>query len=155
MSQFEVARSKSLAQLLRRKPDGTGQVDQFLLGYIFVEATLREVLRAYRSAQPHGNVEEKKGYPIRKDVVAKSVTHFGIQIPNQSIELLLDSRANKRGKKSARNLRNALVHEWNKEDADEVENRATELNGLIASCLKEIAALVLPEHATTLAPNEL
>lgn len=150
MSALEPLQVKALQQLLLRQPkvEGAGVVEQFVLRYIFFEAALREVLSAYRAARPIKGASGKKNEHIRKDVVVRSLTHFEIKLSLEVVEALLDSKLQTRGAKSARNLRNALVHEWKAEDAAEVESRAAPLlthlsQGVEAIACRLVSALVV------------
>ena len=51
------------------------------------------------------------------------MTHFEMQFDSAMLELLLDSKLENRNKKSARNLRNGMVHQWLERDCNEAANR--------------------------------
>jgi hypothetical protein len=145
MSDFEPRKFKTLVNLMSREPkiDGAGTVEQFVLRYIFFEAVLRELISGYRSAKAPRDSMYKQNESIRLDTVFKSLSHFAIAVPHEVIDALLNSKSNMRGSKSARNLRNALVHQWKAEDATEVELRGHELLGLLSTTVDAISSRIL------------
>ncbi len=76
---------------------------------------------------------------MSKSTVSNSFAHFGITVSSSQVDDILDSKRTKRGAKSARELRNALVHGWKAEDATEVEARAAELLELLLSTIHAIS----------------
>lgn len=146
MNPFDIASTKALNSLLQRHPavDPCTQVERFVLKYIFFEAVLRIVLTAYSSRSGGTQSQrDKTDNSIRKNVVANCFAHFNINFSTDSIDQLLDTRKVRRGAKSARKLRDALVHYWSREDASEVEARALELLPLIESATAAMAACVI------------
>jgi hypothetical protein len=53
--------------------------------------------------------------------------YYGMDDIDSSLSILLDSRLTKRNRKSARNLRNGIVHQWKEGDCREVTARYSEL----------------------------
>ncbi len=133
--------STALAALLNRHPQvaGAGRVEQFVLQYIYFEAVLRVILNGYRSRPEARTTDGQSGTRIVKTTVSSSFVYFSIAVSSNQVDELLDSKRTKRGAKSARELRNALVHEWKAEDAGEVEDRAAELLELLKSALHAIS----------------
>ncbi len=56
--------------------------------------------------------------------VSRSIKYFGGLISDSTLDSLFDSSLRIRGKRSAQNLRNAIVHNWSKEDQREVLARS-------------------------------
>ena len=131
MSDFSRQQGKQIRQLLARAPVHAGErsAEGFLLHYVLFEALLKTVLRYYR---------DSNGMPVKKATVApesmqmvsvkKSLHHFSVVVHPEVMARLLDSSFRKRGAKSARWLRNGLVHLWDVNDAKEVLDRVDHLN---------------------------
>jgi hypothetical protein len=131
MSSFSWQQVKQIRQLLARAPAHAGErsAEGFLLQYVLFEALLKTVLRYFR---------ESNGRPVKKltsapesmqlTSVKKSLLHFSVVVHPAVMARLLDSTLRKRGTKSARLLRNGLVHLWDANDAKEVVDRVDHLN---------------------------
>ncbi len=131
MTDFSRQQAKQIRQLLARAPAHAGERSPagFLLRYVMFEALLKTVLRYFR---------ESNGRPVKKSAsapesmqltsVKKSLLHFSVQVHPEVMGRLLDSALRKRGSKSARWLRNGLVHMWDANDAKEVLDRVDQLN---------------------------
>lgn len=131
MTDFSRPQAKHIRQLLARAPVHAGErsAEGFLLQYVLFEALLKTVLRYYR---------ESNGRPVKKSTVApesmqlasveKSLLYFSVVVHPEVMARLLDSALRKRGSKSARSLRNGLVHLWDANDAKEVLDRVDHLN---------------------------
>lgn len=131
MTDFGRQQAKQMRQLLARAPAHAGErwAAGFLLQYVLFEALLKTVLRYFR---------ESSGRPVKKSTSAsesmqlisgrKSLFYFSVLIDPRVIARLLDSALRKRGNKSARWLRNGLVHMWDSNDAKEVLDRFDHLN---------------------------
>ena len=141
MNTLQRSESAALAALISRRPQvaGTGRVEQFVLQYIYFEALLRVVLTGYRSRPAARTKGGKSETRIIKSTVSNSFAHFGIAVHSSQVDDLLDSTRTTRGAKSARELRNALVHGWKEVDAAEVEDRAPELLELLQSTIHAIS----------------
>lgn len=99
-----------------------------MLRYVFVEALCRQVGKYYRErAGARKKTVNKPHETIQLDVVARSFAHFGIQLRAERLEHLFDSSLEKRGAKSARNLRNGIVHRWDENDVAEASERYSNL----------------------------
>jgi len=122
---FSKIQSRELRKLLRRLPEvaSTKGCERFLLRYIGFEAVARKVWHYYR-CRKKSQSESKSGIPLPE--LIKSISHFQIEVSDDVIHQLLDSKLTKRGSKSARNLRNGIVHAWKKDDCDEAKKRLEE-----------------------------
>lgn len=127
---FSVQQRRAINALLRRPPNYTKSnlAENFLLKYVFCEALCRQVCKYYRERPSVKNKKTTKSHEvIQLDVVSRSFAYFGILIRNERLLQLLDSSLEKRGWKSARNLRNGIVHRWDKMDVAEVSQRYSSL----------------------------
>ena len=133
-----------LKRLLFRRPiyDGGGAAERFILNYIIFEAVLNYIISEYRLEINFGKDKKNKDKYVRKDTAIRALAHFEILMPCGNIDLLLDSKAKRRGEKSARNLRNGIVHEWHSEDIEEVKSRSSELEKLFTVFLSAVAHLI-------------
>jgi len=122
MAAFSTAQQRELKKLLRRLPSGhncTG-AEEFLLRYIGFEAVSRKIWHYYRCRRK-SKAESHAGIPITE--LKKAFLHFEIVVKDIVIDTLLNSSFDKRNSKSARNLRNAMVHSWKQLDCDEAARR--------------------------------
>lgn len=139
MTDFSRQQAKELNKLLARPPVSSPSKDAtaeaFVLRYMFMEATLRMVGNYYRLRG--GSSASSAELNLNIDVVCRSLSYFDIAVHPERLALLLDSRRTKRNAKSARQLRNGLVHRWDAGDAMEVMDRQGELfeaiQGLMAA----------------------
>ncbi|MBL8524227.1 MAG: hypothetical protein JNN20_11100 [Betaproteobacteria bacterium] len=116
-------------------PQGLMVPEQFLLKYILVEALLRYVLDQFGRQIEKDRPTSSSHSPLRIDSVRKALTSFHVRIPTNCLDLLLDSKRKARGVKSARNLRNGLVHAWDANDTQEVIDREAELMAALSTFL--------------------
>lgn len=126
MTDFSVRQLRVLKKLLRRSPAYSSNVlvENFLLRYIFFEAICRQIGKYYRErAGVRRKALTKSHESIHLDVVGRSFSYFGIQLRSERLAPLLDSSLEKRGAKSARNLRNGIVHRWDENDVAEASER--------------------------------
>ncbi len=132
MIDFSRQQRHALHTLLGRRPklDGPPTVEAFLFGYMFVEALLQTIGRYYRERKSSGTPGVGGHDKLHLDVVQRSLKHFGVPVPHERSAQLLDSKAIRSGFKSARNLRNGIVHEWSKGAFEEAVIRFRELNSL-------------------------
>jgi hypothetical protein len=145
MIEFSHQQRRALHALLARQPnlDGSPSVKTFLFGYMFVEALLQTIGRYYRERKGSGSLGVGGHEKLQLDVVQRSLKHFGVPVPHESSARLLDSKAIRFGFKSARNLRNGIVHEWNKGAFEEAVIRFKELNSLNLLFVKTVEKRVL------------
>jgi hypothetical protein len=153
MTTLDTRHAASLRVLLARRPvlGNAGPSEHFVVQYIYFEALLRIALHAYAARDGASELSKGKKTEVRKDVVLRTLEHFEVSLSRENIEKLLDSKSTKRDSKSARVLRNALVHEWKAEDAAEVGRRLKELLGLFAEAIAALSALA--ERPATLERN--
>lgn len=143
MTYFSREQSEEILALLARPPQdiGAGRAEQFLLRYVFFEALIRLVDRNYRDR--NGKSKKTTAHVVLKlDVMKRAFEHYGISITHENLELLLDSKRTKRSHKSARNLRNGLVHQWGFEDSNEVVNRFDILTSTMKAATDSIVVRV-------------
>ncbi|WP_287830906.1 hypothetical protein [Idiomarina sp.] len=109
--------------------------EYFLLNYIQFETLTRLLLK-------YADSNLKPSSPIRMDSVTKAFNTFNLSISDQKLDILLNSKLNKVGSRSAKNLRNALVHAWSESARHEVESRSSILNKAIFEVINSIKELV-------------
>jgi hypothetical protein len=140
MTDFSRQQAKELKKLMARPPvlsrSKDANAETFVLRYLFMEATLRAVGNYYRhrNRKPAASAE----LSLNIDVVKRSLSHFDIAVHPERLVLLLDSKLVKRNAKSARQLRNGLVHRWDAGDATEVKERRNQLFEAIQGLLEAV-----------------
>ena len=141
MSEFSTQQAKQLTKLLGRPPTGLtrGTVECFLLSYVFLEALIRLVGRYYRERSTTQKKAMTEDSSLNVDVVKRSLRHFGILVDERRVDSLLASHKAKRGLKTARVLRNGLVHRWDLSDAKEAVERIDELVAAMMAVVDAIA----------------
>lgn len=105
---------------------------------------MRLVLKFYRERLGAATSVASANSIIRKDVVSRAFLYFAISITANDIDHLLDAKKVKRGSKSARMLRNGLIHEWNEEDAHEVIEREVEIMDALNLTTNAVCAAASP-----------
>ena len=126
MNQLTKRQKKDLNKLIGRLSiRGTlVNVDDFVMNYIAFESVSRMVWHFYRCRRkPKKEVRDMNIVEIKK-----SFTYFGYSIEENTVDNLISSKLVNRNQKSARNLRNALVHNWKENDYNEVVKRLSEFN---------------------------
>ena len=139
MTGFSTQQVKALKKLFARPPEtrGLGNPEKFLLQFVFFEAVLRLVGHYYRERA--GQKKKSTSHEsLNIEVARRSFAHFGILVADLRLDLLLDSGMTTRNMKSARNLRNGLVHRWKAEDVKEVIDRYIELNKALTGVINAI-----------------
>ena len=130
MTDFSRHQVKQIRQLLARAPAHAGErsVEGFLLQFVLFEALMKTVLRYFRDSKGR-SVKKSTAGPesMQLTSVNKSLHHFSVLVHPEVMVRLLDSKLIKRGGKSARGLRNGLVHLWDANDAIEVFARIDDL----------------------------
>ena len=109
--------------------------EYFLLLYVHLESLIRLILR-------YSDTALKPNSRIRIDSVRTAFKYYQISKSDDSLRVLLDSKATKKGIRSARNLRNSLVHSWEKSAREEVTERASELNSTLFIVISAITEIV-------------
>ena len=130
MVEFNSYQRRALRKFLERSPSYTNEnsAENFLLRYVFFEALCRHIGKYYKERVEVRKRKAKKSYEsMQIDVVARSFAYFGIQIRFERLTYLLDSSLEKRNQKSARNLRNGIVHRWDENDVAEASERYSNL----------------------------
>lgn len=142
---FSVQQRQALKRLLGRPPayPNNDFAESFLLRYVFAEALCRQVVKYYRErARAKRRTLTKSHEPIHLDVVDRSFTYFGIRLRPERLAQILDSALEKRGAKSARNLRNGIVHRWDANDVAEVSERHRSLYSTLDAVVEAVACRV-------------
>jgi hypothetical protein len=141
MTDFTRQQVKQLRLLMARQPAHAGEKtpEGFLLRYVFFEAATKTVGKYYRESIGR----EKKVIAATKEVlqlplVQKWLEHFAIKVHPEQLKLILDSSLKRRDNKSARELRNGLVHQWSEKDAEEVISRFKVLDRALVSVISAI-----------------
>ena len=112
---------------------GTRNVkDEFLEKYCFCEIATKRILSEYHKAQGR-----RMSKVIRIDSVRASLRFFHVAVDNQTIDKMFKSEQ-KRGSRSARDLRDSIVHNLSIPDMKEVVDRKQELFLLMDGYLKEL-----------------
>lgn len=78
-------------------------------------------------------------------VVKRSLKHFGILVDERRVDAVLASPKARRGSKTARVLRNGLVHRWDAGDAEEVIERFGEIEVAMTRLVEAISDRVKGE----------
>ncbi len=144
MTDFSTQQVKQLAKLLGRPPKGLarGTAECFLLRYVFLEALVRLVGRYYRERSTTQKKTATEDSSLNVEVVKRSLKHFGLLVDERRVDALLASPKAKRGQKTARVLRNGLVHRWDVSDANEAVQRFDELVTAMMALVDAIAMRV-------------
>ena len=144
MTDFSTQQAKQLAKLLGRPPRGLskGTAECFLLRYVFLEALVRLVGRYYRERSTTQKKAASEDSSLNVEVVKRSLKHFGVLADERRVDALLGSSKAKRGQKTARTLRNGLVHRWDVGDAKEAVDRFERLVTAITALVDAIAMRV-------------
>ena len=141
MSDFSRQQVKQLRLLLARQPIHAGEKspEGFLLRYVFFEAVSKTVGKYYReSIGRQSSMASATKEVLQLPRVQKWLDHFALQVHPEQLRTILDSSLKYRGNKSARELRNGLVHQWSEKDAEEVISRFKMLDRALVSVISAI-----------------
>lgn len=109
----------------------------FLLNYFFFESLIRILGQYYRARD--GKITKLDAHEsLNIDVVRRSFKYFGVRVPDDALDVLLNSKRMKRNQKSARKLRDGVVHNWNSGDWAELATRCSSLSKTVANAIAEI-----------------
>lgn len=142
MTALSVQQRRALKKFLGRPPvEQKGNLaESFLLKYVFVEALCRQIGNYYRErAGGRKKAISQSHEAIQIDVVGRSFAYFGIQLQPGRLAEVLDSSLAKRGQKSARNLRNGIVHRWDEMDVAEASKRHFNLCSTLDALVNAVA----------------
>ena len=142
-AKFSVQQRKALrARTLHAT--STVQLDElaeFLCRYFILEAVLRTLCQYFRDRIPQA--KRLTGHEaLNIQQVKKAFGHFSIKVSVERLESLISSARTKRNSKSARLLRNGIVHQWSLLDIAEVGLRKPELCRSIDATLAAIEKTV-------------
>lgn len=101
---------------------------EFIDKFILCEVAVKKVMRAYREGKKG---ESAKGYErLNMGIISKAVDWAGYGITKPELEELFSGsgKYTLRGSKSAKKLRDGMMHEHNENDIQEVVDRFEELN---------------------------
>ena len=141
MNHFRAEQRKSLQRQLRDCPPSDSQLKEFLERYYFFESLIR-VIGSYYRRRGGKKTSSEAHSSLQKNVVSRSFNHFGIRVSDGTLDLLISSDRTRRGEKSARNLRNGIVHNWSKEDRQEVLERIDPLQSALQKAITAIQEAV-------------
>ena len=141
MSDFTRQQNKQIRILLGRPPARLGErtAGSFLLRYVFFEALVKTIGRYYRESvgrAKSAQVVSKEA--LQTPLVQRWLEHFSIAVHPERLKFILDSSLRNRGFKSARALRNGLVHQWDAKDAEEVVKRFSALDDALLAVIDAI-----------------
>ena len=141
MIEFRPQQSREIAKLLRRQPKGLrrGTPECFVMRYVFLEALIRLVGRYYRARSTTQKKLVEQDGSLNVVVVKRSLKHFGILVDERRVDAVLASPKARRGSKTARLLRNGLVHRWDTGDAEEVIERFGEIEVAMTGLVEAIS----------------
>jgi hypothetical protein len=142
MMSFSTQQRRALQKHLRDAPPSGVRIEQFLQNYYYLESLVRIVGKYYR----HRNVRKPKTEThesLNKVLVERSLRHYGVRVTEELVDLLLSSDRRKRNEKSARKLRDGIVHNWSKEDREEVLKRYEALQKALQDVIEAIRAVVV------------
>ena len=128
MATFNTKQRRVLRKLQDRLPvcsDDNKKAECFMLKYVAFEAQARKVWHYYRCRKKTKS-ESRAGIPITE--LEKALVYFEIKFGPEVLKLLLDSTLEIRWKKSARNLRNGMFHQWLEKDCNEASQRYEEFS---------------------------
>ena len=143
MPELNAQQRKALRQALRDSPPAEETVRIFLETFYHFEALLRKIEQYYR-ARPGANSSGPEHRSLDMGVALRSLKHFNIRISEPTLRLLLSSELKKRNSRSARNLRNAIAHNWSQADRLEVVDRHAQLMEALNSAISGIARATQP-----------
>lgn len=128
MTELSHQQRRALRHLLNRQPkaEQSHSAENFVLRYIFFEACIQNLTRYYRERNnrtPSGEAS------IDIHVVKRALIYFDVAVNELAVNGLLDSKLSQRNNKSARSLRNGIVHRWDKGDCEEAQQRFAQLTG--------------------------
>ena len=126
MHELNTQQRKALRQILKDPPPADEMVRSFLDAFYHFEALLRKVENYYR-CRPGAKTSGTDHRSLDIAVARRSLKHFNIKISESTLTLLLSSELKKRNSRSARNLRNAIAHNWSQADRKEVIDRHQQL----------------------------
>lgn len=111
--------------------------DSFLEQYILCEVGLKTILQIYY--KEHGEEKTVENIEMATTTIKAALKAAHLNIDDETVDKMFKARQ-KRGSRSARDLRNGIVHDLNVQDIQEVVNRKDELLTLINTFIKKITA---------------
>lgn len=103
---------------------------EFLDKFIVCEVVCKTIIEYYQKETK----KKQNGYiTLNMKTISAAMNHFSLAIPNHILNGVFGGSGNykKRGTKSAKKLRDGIMHAASKEDAIEVYDRRFELNDLM------------------------
>lgn len=137
--EFSIQQKKALKTLYSRLPKVTqASPEYFLLKYVGFESIARKVWNYSHKIKKKDASDSFASIPSHS--LNKALKVFGVQLNEVVIERLLSSDLTKRNDKSARNLRNAIVHQWREADCNEISERYSNLSNDIDKFMNAVKA---------------
>jgi hypothetical protein len=137
--EFSIQQKKALKTLYSRQPKVTqASPESILLKYVGFESITRKVWNYSRKIKKKDASDSYGPIPIHS--LNGALKNFGVQLNEVVIERLLSSDLTKRNNKSARNLRNAIVHQWREADFNEISERYANLSNDIDKFMDAVKA---------------
>lgn len=130
--QLSRQQKRVLRQLIARLSPVRKNSDEtaFLFSFISAESLLRRVWAYYRQT-------EDTPVSLLLPEIKKALKFFHIVVNDQALDKLFGP-SNIRHQKSARKLRNGMVHNWQKDDCAEAVLRLCEFQGCVEHLIEQI-----------------
>lgn len=106
------------------KANNRAAKDQFIEKFVLCEIATKNVLSYY------GKEKDVKKIKMRSDTIKAALRHAQYDVDNEMLEKMFRA-GKKRGERSARDLRNGIVHDLKVTDIQEVIGRKDELFNLM------------------------
>jgi len=154
---MNIRTEKQASALTQRRNDGLnnaaikdpgfscqGKVGEFVSLYLRCELFATRLQHYYQSDKRH------KEAGLNTDSLSKSLEHFGLHFENEKLLFIFQGGAGKRGKKSARQLRNGYLHQLSDADKSEIiEKHSTltiEMRRFLKKRIKNDKSLTCSTH---------
>lgn len=130
---------KALRSLFSKQPsvEQLQSLNRFLNVYFQLESVLRKLCHYHREGLSKPRIT-KEFQSLNIQYVRSAAKSFGIRLPEDSLTEVLDSSKTKRNEKSARELRNAIVHQWSIPDIIEIAEREK----ILSSCMSAVLSAI-------------
>lgn len=110
------------------KADNRAVKDQFIEKFILCEIALKTVLNNYYKV--HGKEKETENIEMGLSTIKAALKLAQYDVEDENLEKLFKAKR-KRGERSARDLRNGIVHDLKVPDLQELIDRKDKLFGLL------------------------
>ena len=125
-------RNNGLADAASKDPGFScqGKVGEFIGLYLRCEVFATRLQHYYQTDK------QDKKTRLNTPALTKALEHFGLHIENNILLSLFKGAEGKRGKKSARQLRNGYLHQLSEADRNEIINKHSALTNEMQRLLK-------------------